>query len=571
MSQQTSTTSRPELISVFDALNATGIHKRTGENQIYIWVWAIAPLFLHFLSTIVLILLLNFCVDNHDFNLHSRKALSNIRPLQSDITTAVSSGVTIVRFFAALWSAGMIWRCIFILMEKDGISLQQINILFRWQNHFPRLRCRQKVGLVVSIILLLSFPCQLSGPILTGSITWSSSSALIRGGYISPIPSDYTGDLSDPSFEQRFPLNISEATLGFYSLGRQRAINEANVAWLGSQGDRRTMKRVLGALRDIPVNSTLTNVTLPYFGINKLEWIKDPINELSLDVLLCHKNSSNWNPFFITPGVLTGAGTFAIVPDTWGVVSPPSLYDGIITETRFIVGNIIASSNSTCDYSPTFGDMPANIGQYNDRTMGCFIYGRITYVAGAAKCTNCRVSSPFTVQNDTEITLTPSNATLYALAMMPEIGGEMIGHNFSLPSGFNNLDEYVTEFFIRSYSASWAAFVSVLFPMELQTDARIAVPTSRANILWWRVVLWLWTNLIFTMSGLLFLFVQVACGEPIIGTPSVAAFLLDTTEILHRRNRALCDFSMLVDDDKDIGYLYLQRDRGHKRVVVRDY
>jgi len=109
----------------------------------------------------------------------------------------------------------------------------------------------------------------------------------------------------------------------------------------------------------------------------------------------------------------------------------------------------------------------------------------------------------------------------------------------------------------------------------LVTNVRIAVPTSRANVLWWRIWLWLLLNVMFTLSGLLFLVIQSRCSQPMIGSPSMAAFLLDTTEVLHKRNRALCSFSMLLEDDKDIGSLHLPRntmDGTHKRVeVVEDW
>ena len=321
----------------------------------------------------------------------------------------------------------------------------------------------------------------------------------------------------------------------------------------------------------------MNNIALPYFSISKLEWIEDPVNELSPLVLRAHDNLSDWNPFYVGPNIVAGPGTFAIIPDAWGVVSPPSAYNGIITETRIIVGMTIthylnATPGTDCpNHSDFFGTLPANIGQYNETGLGCFIYGRITYVAGAADCKNCRISSPFTIQNDTEVAVSPSNSTLFALTIMPKVGALMSAQNFSLPTSVDNLEDYVTEYLIRSYSASWTAFSAVL-PIEvspfLQTDGQIAVPTSRANILWWRVVLWLALNLMFTLSGVLFLITQ--SDQPMIGDPRLAALLLDTTEVLHKRNRALCDFSRLVNDDKGIGNLYLRRTGDHHKHVEVD-
>ena len=561
-----------------NAATSPNVHIRIEENQTTIWLTTIIPLILHLLSVITLILVLKFYIDKRDFNLKFRNALFHFTPLQSDITTAVSAGITIIRFFAAIWSAEMIWRCVFILMERDGISLHQINSLFFWQNHFhPRLKSSHRTGLVVSIVLLLCFPSQLSGPILTGSITWSSSNGLIHGGNISQVPSGDTGDMSSSYFTTFFPLNLSQATVGLYSIAQQWAVGYAILAW-DAQGGHRTMKRVIGAARDLPTNSIVNNITLPYFSISKLEWIEDPINELPPLVLRAHDYLSDWNPFLLGLNVFAYEGTFAIIPDEWGVANPPSAYNGIIMETRVIVGmttirDLFAPPADCPKHSEFFGDIPANIGQYND-TFGCFIYGRITYVAGAAECCNCRVSSPYTFQNDTEVTVSPSNSTIFALAIMPKVGSLINAQNFSLPAAINNLDDYVTEYFIRSYSASWSA-ISAILPIQvspfLQTDGQIAVPTSRANILWWRVILWLSLNLMFTLSGVLFLVTQRTCDQPMIGNPRLAALLLDATEVLHKRNRALCNFSTLVNDDKGIGNLYLRRtEELHKHVEAEE-
>jgi len=563
---------------VFLSDNASGhpsIHTRTGENNTKIWLGALIPLILHFLSVIGLTVILNFSIDQHDFNLHSRSALTNFTPLQSDITTAVSAGVTVLRFFAAIWSGKTIWRCIFILMEKGGISLEQINSLLFWQHHFhPRANSSQRIGLLISITLLLSFPCQLSGPILTGSITWSPSSGLIKGNQLTGISKGHPVQASSPDVQIPFPLNFSDALNGVYGVSPPIMNSVAIIAWQGSRDDHRTMKRVLFETdSEPPINSTLNNITLPYFAVSKLEWIKDPVAELPPTVLDSHLNLSDWNGFR-RGDLFAKSGTFAIIPEAWGIVSPPSPYTGIISETRVIVGK---TANS-CDDTRTFGNLTADIGRHETRG-GCFIYGRLTYSAGAAECTNCRISSWLTVQNDTELSISPDRTTVYALTMMPLVGGVMTLRSFSLPRTFNNLDEYVTEFFIRSYGAAWTVFTTVLQPEQvaptttLQSNVQIAVPTSRANIMWWRVSLWLVLNVMFTFSGLLFLFIQSTCALPLIGKPFMAALLLDTTEVHHKRNRALCNFSTLVEDDRHIGYLYLQKSKenGHKHVVVMDY
>ncbi len=542
------------------------LHTRTEESGTKILSWAITPLILHLSIVVILIIALKSYIDGHDFNLYSRTALTHSTPLQSDITTAVSSCIAFQRFFAAMWSGSMYLRCIFILMEKGGISLQQINSLLFWKNHFyPRVKLSRRIALVVSIILLLSFPTQLSGPILTGSITWFSSSVL-EGEDVAPVYNGYTGDLLNKTFNSQFPFNLSATsttgTVNLYSVIPPIANGLAIIAWQGSRNDSRTMKRTIAS--DIPINSTLTNVTLPYFANIKLEWIKDPMRELDPVVLQSHIDISDWSPFIVDGIPYALPGTFAIIPDVWGVVNPPPSYNGIVNETRNIVGIF---DNSVLSI---FGKLPRNIGLYQPpQSVWSMIYGRLTYVAGVAECRNCRVSSWSTIQNDTEVTVSPHNLTAYALAMMPKVGATMAIKGTTLPNPLNNLDEYVTELFIRSYGVSWESITEATDRTVLQTNVQIAVSTSQAKVLWWRVNLWLALNLSLTVAGLLFLYIQYLCDERLIENPFMAALLLDTTDVQHKKNRALCGFSTLVDDDKGFGYLRLQRtEEGHKRVVL---
>ena len=149
------------------------VHRRTGENQTIAWLLMTIPLILHFLSIVVLTVAIKFYISGHSFNLDSRRALTTFAPLQSDITTAISSGISILRIFTTMWTTSTAWRCAFILMENGGISLEQINRLLTWQIHFnsdPISSRKAQAGALISVILLAALPCQLSGPILTGSI-----------------------------------------------------------------------------------------------------------------------------------------------------------------------------------------------------------------------------------------------------------------------------------------------------------------------------------------------------------------------------------------------------------------
>lgn len=578
------------------AQSTADFHWRTGESKIGVWVWAYAPLLVHFVIVVLLVIVIRQFIADHDFNLLSRIHFGKITPLQSDITTAISSGLTVSRFFVMMWSGATAWRSVFVLLEREGIALEEVHRLLTWQVHhlYPRLRHLWKMSTVVSVMLLAAFPCQLSGPILTGSITWSPSRRFLGGQNVTDIPLipsdvDWSSfNFSDPN-KYLLPLNYS--TSFTYARGTPMAAGLASTAWQGSQNDERTAKRIIRAVEQLPINSTLDSVTLPYFAITKLDWIKDPTTQLTQEQLQSIATKSDWNPFNSS---YNPPGTFTLVPDNWDGLTPPvSPYTGTISETRLLVGMYgpgLAKPRPSCSRASPFGDMPGGIGIYSvpqtptsntpyvgvgeNIAINCYVYAWVTYVAGAAQCNNCRISSWLTVQNTSNLTVEVDLTTAYALGMMPMVGSLMVQQNVSLPRTFGNLDKYVTELLIRSYGAAWTFITDEMSgESRFATAAQMAIPTSRANVLWWRVWLWLGLNLLFTLSGLVFMVIQSRCDQRLVGDPHIAAFLLDTTKVLHRKDRAFCNFSTLVKEDKNIGILRFRPrpvNGEHKQVGVEE-
>jgi len=574
------------------------VHRRTGENQTIAWLLMTIPLILHFLSIVVLTVAIKFYISGHSFNLDSRRALTTFAPLQSDITTAISSGISILRIFTTMWTTSTAWRCAFILMENGGISLEQINRLLTWQIHFnsnPISSRKAQAGALISVILLAAFPCQLSGPILTGSITWTPSHGFLGGKPIDIATSFIIPDWSKYNFSNpmhHLQQGHSRSSIATYRKDMVTAAYLALMAWPwqdSSQDGERTMKRVTSRVAHLPIDSTLSNVTLPYFAVTKLEWITDPWTELPEKLIQSVRSTSLFNPFYNADWQFDSDGahgqlvhTFALIPDAdWDMATPPPTpFTGTVTETRILAGVYSQSTEGPpCSAQSPFGKIPQGIGLANLTVAkdlpGCYIFARVTYVAGASRCTNCRVSSWITIQNDSSLTVSPDLTTVDALDMMPLVALQMVAvGSISVPKAYNNLDGYAIGLLTRSYGAAWTFLMDNYIDgqtggVKAGVTVRIAVPTSKANVLWWRVLLWLMLNMMFTLSGLLFLFLQSLCRQPVVVNPSIAALLLDTSDVLHKKNRALCNFSRLVKDDEGIGYLELRQEYGgHRRVVV---
>jgi len=544
------------------APNDDAKHTRTGVDD-RTTIRAILPLALHFLIVLVILAILRNHIDKHHYNQEKRFSLSGFTPLQSDMTTLISSGVAFYRLCAAIWSGAVLWRCIFILLGNGGITLEKIDTMLTWQIYRPPRLLPSQV--LISIILLTAFSPHVSGPILTGSITWSSSYRLV----VAPASECVTGIPGDQ------PQGDTNAT--FDSFNNTLASGFASTAWLNSPQDERSMKRVIDSVAHLPINSTLNNVTLPYFAISKLEWIRDPMTEIPQTLAALNRSEILFKS--------RSTGLFALIHEDGLCVDPEC---SIISEKQVVVGIFSiaglprpSGAYSTvgpyprraplapgpCASSSLFGDLPANIGFTAADDM-CLIFGHVTYVAGAAECRDCRISSRITVQNDTALAVLPSMQVRSVIDMMPVVGETMVLQNNSLPRAYNNLNRYVTELLIRSYAASWTHFRKSTNMTSLSTEVKIAIPTSCASVLWWRVWVWLSLNMLFTLSGIFFLAVQKCSGQRLMRNPQLAAFLLDTSEVLHERDRAFCDFSSLTKDDEDFGNLHLvgHRGEGHKHV-----
>jgi hypothetical protein len=586
--------------------------KSRRESRTKAWALFVLPLAAHFLLVIAITIFMLVYVDGGQFNLNSRRPsitqvdgsvtlFDHYSPLQTDVTTTLSLALVLTRIAAAAWCGATTWRCAFLLMRKTGLSLHELNtmITFGVLAKFKSDNGEYGIAIIATILLLAVLPSQLSAPILTGSTTWSPSLRHTRG--LHPIAGIPTPENGYPwSWYQRFPSQRSGLVM--------QAAGLAAIAWEHSD-DTTTLKRVIPATRSLPINTTLANVTLPYFTVGAIDWITDPNITLTsqqnhaIDANSPYLNiSSPGNPLHVL------APTVALIPNTsWTskAVQNSSSYQmsaedfvnsigspytnagpvhvnfpapSMISEVG-ILGALASIQNISvpCGWNTSafFGSVARNTGFVSAQVeiedqRNCYCFARVTYTAGAGICHNCRLSSPTVVQNDTALTLQADVMTAEALAMMPEVIAAMVLMNASIPLPVNNLNNYTIALLSRSYAAAWNALTnfvgSVSTPLNSEVD--IPVPISQAHVAHWRVYVWLGLNLLVTLSGILFTTLLVRCGEMIVLDTAVAALLLDTHHVLHdNEQRGLCNFSMLVKEDRVIGSLRLKRQGGHDVLV----
>ena len=159
------------------------------------------PFIFHFLLTILVALVTLYLIDspggNRMYNLNHHRPqfvdldggrttanIKSYRPLQSDITTALSVAASATRAAAVCWVGKLLWRCAFMLMEKGEITIAGFSkvvgggittLLPRhdvssWKNVF-----------LVYFIIFTCFVMDFFSSILTGSVTWQRTYITVKG------------------------------------------------------------------------------------------------------------------------------------------------------------------------------------------------------------------------------------------------------------------------------------------------------------------------------------------------------------------------------------------------------
>ena len=562
------------------------------EKKTLTWILATWPLAVHFFLTLLIAAVMCTVVNRHNFSITSRRpevmqadgsvTRMGYTLLQTDVTTALSFSQTIIRSIGAMWTAPMMWRCIYILLEEEGLSLTDIGWMLKW--HLPaKLRgTKMTTVVVIAIIILFSIPSNLSSPILTGSITWRPVEYHVSGlipvegiavatdGMNWDFYTKYTSALSTPILQQG-------AAFADMSWGRDN--NSAIAA--------SSMKRVLPSTQNVPIGSILDNVTVPYFIVDEFTWTPDQSAPAAFTAAILNStNPTTFNPFLDAEGPYV-----ALLPD--GKKFGPSLADDapfpnptIVSKTTslmVLVDRIFNSTNTTaCSHTGTlyFGDVPPELTLYpyfqaatppdNPSVTNCQTYANITYRAGVATCTECIFSDQTVVEffydNDTLPDPLPDAMTELALTLTPMLGKFMLLGNMTLVSPYNNINNFVTQVVSRSYQMAWTALTNKFQSpsTSVSSSVEIVIQLSEAEVAVWRVYVWLVLNLLLTLTGPLFFFVQGMDRATVIDS-QIAVLLLNPEGVLDGLDRDLGNLSMLTDEDsKAVGRLGLEERDGKR-------
>ena len=297
-------------------------------------------------------------------------------------------------------------------------------------------------------------------------------------------------------------------------------------------------------IQNLGINSTLDSIRLPYFRVDKFEYITDPDATLTRKQKLLLNDSSVYNPYS------NDLGLAAFLPDTsWGPGSDPNLPDPVIvSESRIL--SILVFQPPGLDCSSTFLEsfIPSSVNFYltltfNSTFYSCFAFANVTYTAGAATCLDCMIVSPAVVEGNMSspnLQHAADSLTIEALAITPSVATHTLLTSFTDLSSSNltsdldsYVESYVIEFVSRAYQSAWSYLVYELGSQgpESQTNVVFAVPASHPTILYWRVYFWAGLHLGVLLCGVTFAYWHSHYRHPWLSNPIMRAFQVDTTGI----------------------------------------
>ncbi|KAH7325505.1 hypothetical protein B0J17DRAFT_632970 [Rhizoctonia solani] len=223
----------------------------------------------------------------------------------------------------------------------------------------------------------------------------------------------------------------------------------ASLTFLGWGRDPKNevLKQFVPELSAVEIGSIITNITLPYFTVQSIEWrIKVASAGCPSDEL----------------------GALELIPDTpWSnqtelnpsKVSKRSLMQQYVAETLSSTISCADDWNNTITFN-----LSSNRGIYQEeRTPQCYRFAWVTYTSGMSICHNCRLAAYATVQNDFALEVMEDLVTEQASRLMPSVTALMLQPKMScmIPT-WETLDKFVVGMLTRSCSESWMALTDHL-------------------------------------------------------------------------------------------------------------
>ncbi|KAF3392052.1 hypothetical protein DPV78_010277 [Talaromyces pinophilus] len=440
-----------------------------GKGKRFLRIWL--PLFVHFALALVVAVLVATKLNGYKalaYDWQSRFQPGNNYVLRvSDITTLLSAATTVINFFGGMWTGLIAWRCVFLLLQNDGLTVNRISSIL---GGTPSLRWPRGLEWAVVIILFFVFPQDYIEPLFSGSVNWNFA---IQYG----LPYQVGGGSPTASSSLWYWYLTQRVTR---LMSTRQAEGLASISWTST--DVQTAVNGTGGIYGgiscrsvisdtVPVNSTIENAVVPCIQIHSITW---PNETVPADIEY-YTSTSNGNlsiigdtPFFDYEhgGVTVIFDRERPVWDTYyNIYNQPAfsisaqyapfpnatIYHGSMAVVVFLLRqeangcNPVAgqSFGNTNPFGPTgyinehFGINP--FPGFANTQENCFVYGTVNFTAGVVRAPSSTFVSPRVVEyyppgvdvaneesvvsaiNQASNTIEPSIWTREALWLMPDV------------------------------------------------------------------------------------------------------------------------------------------------------
>ncbi|CEL54686.1 hypothetical protein RSOLAG1IB_07220 [Rhizoctonia solani AG-1 IB] len=499
------------------------------------WMTTLWPLVAHFILSIGTAAFVLYYLNHRGFNVADHiayvqttedKKMLPFSLTQSDAVTILSALIVVQKGALAACTTPFCWRIIVFLMEKYGLHRQDLKGLVKYRILAPQISFASVPAFVAGNLLLAVLAANLTSPVLTGSITWSPQNLPINNLTVSPVRLSKV----DPGRLKTFPDWYIKKQVSRDGLV-QKAVGLASIAW-GRAAEKGIYKRVASSVEALGINTTIKEVTIPYFATHSIDWTKKK-SELPAYIIKNSTHMATWDLLSRVPSniplIYLGAAVLFSYPITQLDWSDVPLASRMIDEKGLLVFWL-----GTPSINATQG-LPSSIYIHttND-TQRRYVFAWVNFTAGVGKCTQyrCILSSPSTIQNNASITPKPHLLTTQALAMAPAIAISLANQNSSLPSSWNDTNQYIEALLQRSYSAAWNILVDNFEMSQVNSSYRPSLPRLIADVNQPRVYTWLGLQLSVTFLCCIFLILLSQLSEfPLIGDTTLTPFYLNTTRL----------------------------------------
>ncbi|EDR01175.1 uncharacterized protein LACBIDRAFT_333518 [Laccaria bicolor S238N-H82] len=384
-------------------------------------------------------------LDGRHFNVNSRRPqyrevdgsisqMTYYTPLQSDITTAVSLAATATRVAGGWWATGYIWRCIFVAMERGGISAKGLSQAISSWPPAPRHFTRKSSMLIIYLTLFATFVIDYFSAVLTGSFIWEAADSRTPG---------------------RIPLTISNGTLNYNNAfggddafewvqDPQQVLTDTQIPLLNQTRDVDPEPRVGGGGVQLKAEKKIVdavNFKFSHAGLlitifTLIMTYLQPVTPLS------------------TPRIL--ATRLAVVDPSR--VPYSRCFNSMLYASLRCLG-LVYGQPPNYTINPGFQiNLFGGVNGSMADILPCFAIANVSYRAGASRSRNCKTISPNVVgAEDAPFSLIGNPLTSDALGLSPILGTNLMLSTYAIPSNYGTRRNFFIKLTSRAYQAAWAA------------------------------------------------------------------------------------------------------------------